>query len=119
METNATNIEFIFKYKINEKWREPLTEIEIAVHLNPDFLIREEVKSIPMAVSLKNHKIIWKTKEISPSNSSKGKILLAFTNSNVAPKLIIKEIRLTMKCHNKGMLDGLMLECAQEDGQVS
>ena len=23
-----------------------------------------------------------------------------------------------MKCHNKGMLDGLMVECKQEDGQV-
>ena len=90
-----------------------MTEIEIAVHLNPEFVIREEVKSIPMAVSLKNHKIIWKTKEISLTNSSKGKILLSFTNSNVPSKLIIKEIRLTMKCLNKGMLDGLMAECKQ------
>jgi hypothetical protein len=70
-----------------------------------------------MAVSLKNHKIIWKTKEISSTNSSKGKILLAFTSSNVPSKNIIKEIRLNMKCHHKGMLDGLMAECSQDDGQ--
>lgn len=66
-----------------------------------------------MAVSLKNHKIIWKAKEISHTASSKGKILLAFTNSNVPAKSIIKEIRLNMKCVNKGMLEGLGVECLQ------
>lgn len=66
-----------------------------------------------MAVSLKNHKIIWKAKEISHTTSSKGKILLAFTNSNVPAKSIIKEIRLNMKCQNKCMLGGLNLTCLQ------
>ena len=94
----------MFKYKINEKWAEALMDVEIAVHLNPDFVISGDFRSIPMAVSLRNHKIIWKTKEISHSAAAKGKILLAFTSSNVPAKSIIKEIKLSMKCHNKCML---------------
>lgn len=62
-----------------------------------------------MAVSLRNSKIIWRTKEISHNSSGKGKILLAFTKSNVPTNQIIKEIKLTMKCVNKGMIENLNL----------
>jgi hypothetical protein len=70
-------------------------------------MVTGDCKTIPMAVSLRNSKIVWKTKEISHQAAAKGKILLAFTNSNISPKKIIKEIRLSMKCLNKGMIDGL------------
>jgi hypothetical protein len=49
-----------------------------------------DCKSVPSAYSLKNNKITWKTKEIIPNASnSKGKIILAFGSSNLAPSLII------------------------------
>lgn len=78
-----------------------------------------DCKSVPSAYSLKNNKITWKTKEILPnSNNSKGKIILAFGSSNISPKHIIKEIKLTMKA-NCGLIDNLRAECIQDWGYTS
>jgi hypothetical protein len=105
-EVSSSSIEFTFKYKINEKWKHRLYEVDISVYLNKEFLVME-CKSIPSAYSLRNNKITWKTKEIHPnSNNSKGKIILAFGSTNIAPKHIIKEIKLTMKA-NCGLIDNL------------
>ena len=69
-----------------------------------------DCKTVPAAHSLKSGKVIWKTKEISwgSGNKSKGKVLLAFGSSNVPPKNIIKEIKLSMKCAS-GLIDGMEL----------
>ena len=78
-----------------------------------------DCKSVPSAYSLKNNKITWKTKEILPnSNNSKGKIVLAFGSSNIPPKKIIHEIKLTMKA-NCGLIDQLRAECQQDWGYTS
>jgi hypothetical protein len=78
-----------------------------------------DCKSVPSAYSLKNNKITWKTKEILPSSSnSKGKIILAFGGTNILPKDIIKEIKLTMKA-NCGLIDNLKAECLQQWGYSS
>jgi hypothetical protein len=75
-----------------------------------------DCKSVPSAYSLKNNKITCKTKEIMPfSHNSKGKIILAFGSSNISPKNIIKEIKLSMKA-NCGLIDNLKVECIQEWG---
>lgn len=117
-EVSSSNIEFTFKYKINEKWKERLYDIDISVYLNKEFLVMD-CKSVPSAYSLKNNKITWKTKEIAQhSNNSKGKIILAFGSSNIAPKYIIKEIKLTMKS-NCGLIEQLKTECVQDWGYTS
>lgn len=78
-----------------------------------------DCKSVPSAYSLKNNKITWKTKEIVPgANNCKGKIILAFGSSNVAPKHIIKEIKLSMKA-SCCLLDNLKAECVQDWGHVA
>lgn len=78
-----------------------------------------DCKSVPSAYSLKNNKITWKTKEILPNaNNSKGKIILAFGSTNIAPKHIIKEIKLNMKA-NCGLIDNMRAECVQDFGYRS
>lgn len=78
-----------------------------------------DCKSVPSAYSLKNNKITWKTKEIMPfSHNSKGKIILAFGSSNISPKNIIKEIKLSMKA-SCGLIDNLAVECKQDWGGIS
>lgn len=78
-----------------------------------------DCKSVPSAYSLKNNKITWKTKEIMPnSHNSKGKIILAFGASNIAPKHIIREIKLTMKA-NCGLIEQLRSECHQDCGHIT
>lgn len=61
MEVNSSNIEFTFKYKMNEKWKHKIFELDINVYLNKDFIVLD-CKSIPAANSLKNNKVTWKTK---------------------------------------------------------
>jgi hypothetical protein len=34
MEVSSSNIEFTFKYKLNEKWKHKLSDIDISVLLN-------------------------------------------------------------------------------------
>lgn len=93
-------------------------DVDISVYLNREFMVMD-CKSVPSAYSLKNNKITWKTKEILPfSNNSKGKIILAFGSSNIAPKHIIKEIKLSMKA-NCGLIDALKVECVQDWGYIS
>ena len=88
-EVGPSSIEFTFKYKMNEKWKHHLFDVDISVYLNKEFLVMD-CKSVPSAYSLKSNKITWKTKEILPnSNNSKGKIVLAFGSSNIPPKKII------------------------------
>jgi len=88
------------------------------VYLNKEFLVMD-CKSVPSAYSLKNNKITWKTKEILPNaNNSKGKIILAFGSSNISPKHIIKEIKLTMKA-NCCLIENLKAECIQDYGYTS
>lgn len=78
-----------------------------------------DCKSIPVANSLKNNKVTWKTKEIIPnSNNSKGKILLAFSQAKFPPKQILAEIRLNMKC-NCGLIENLNAEVKQEFNQIT
>jgi len=78
-----------------------------------------DCKSVPPAYSLRNNKITWKTKEIIPnSNNSKAKIILAFGSSNIPPKKIIKEIKLTCKA-NCGLIEQLKAECHQDWGYTS
>jgi hypothetical protein len=78
-----------------------------------------DCKSVPSAYSLKNNKITWKTKEIIPNSANaKGKIILAFGSSNIAPKHIIKDIKLSMKA-NWGLIEGLRAECLQDCGHLS
>lgn len=56
------------------------------MHLNKDFIVGD-CNSIPPAVSLRNNKVTWKSKEIVPgSSSAKGKILLAFSQAKFPPK---------------------------------
>jgi len=115
---SSSNIEFTFKYKINDKWKQRLYDVDISVFLNREFVVMD-CKSVPSAYSLKNNKITWKTKEILPnSNNSKGKIILAFGGTNILPKDIIKEIKLTMKA-NCGLIDNLKSECLQQWGHSS
>jgi hypothetical protein len=117
-EVSSSNIEFTFKYKTNEKWKHRLYDVDISVHLSKEFVVRD-CKSVPSAYSLRNGKITWKTKEILPnSNNSKGKIILAFASSNIAPKHIIKEVKLTMKA-NCGLIDPMRAECHQDWGYTS
>jgi len=117
-EVSSSNIEFTFKYKINDKWKQRLYDVDISVFLNREFVVMD-CKSVPSAYSLKNNKITWKTKEILPnSNNSKGKIILAFGGTNILPKDIIKEIKLTMKA-NCGLIDNLKSECLQQWGHSS
>lgn len=72
-----------------------------------------DCKSVPNANSLKNNRVTWKTKQIAPSsNNAKGKIILAFGSTNIQPKHIIKEIRLSMKS-NCGLIEHLKAECVQ------
>jgi hypothetical protein len=52
------------------------------------------------------------------SQNSKGKIILAFGSSNIAPKNIIKEIKLSMKA-NCGLIENLSVECVQDWGYTS
>ena len=86
MEVNSSNIEFTFKYKLNEKWKSKINDLEITVYLNKEFVVLD-CKCIPFAHSLKHNKVVWKTKEISPgSSNSKGKILLAFGQAKFPPK---------------------------------
>ena len=61
MEVSANNIEFIFKYKMNEKFQKKLYDIDISVYLNPQF-VPMDCKTVPTAHSLKNGKVTWKTK---------------------------------------------------------
>jgi hypothetical protein len=113
---NSTNIEFTFKYKMNEKWKHKIYDFDINVYLNKQF-IALDCKSIPVANSLKNNKVTWKTKEIAPNSpNSKGKILLAFSQAQLPPKHILAEIRLNMKC-NCGLIDNLSSEIRQESSQ--
>ena len=70
---------------MNEKWKNKIYDLDIIVHLNKDFVVLD-CKSIPAAHSLKNNKVVWKTKEIAPNSSnSKGKILLAFGQAKFPP----------------------------------
>jgi hypothetical protein len=112
---SSSNIEFTFKYKLNDKWRHRLYDVDISVFLHREFVVMD-CKSVPSAYSLKNNKITWKTKEILPNSAnSKGKIILAFGGTNVLPKEIIREVKLTMKA-NCGLVEGLQAECQQEWG---
>ena len=78
-----------------------------------------DCRSIPVAHSLKNNKVTWKTKEIIPGGSnSKGKILLAFGQAKFPPKKIISEIKLSMKS-NCGIIEGLEASCQQDWGYES
>lgn len=117
-EVGSSNVEFTFKYKVNEKWRHRLYDIDISVYLHREFLVMD-CKSVPSAYSLKNNKITWKTKEILPqAANAKGKIILAFGSTNLPPALIITHIRLTMKA-NCGLLESLGARCSQEWGYVA
>ena len=88
------------------------------MHLNKDF-VAGDCNSIPPALSLRNNKVTWKSKEIVPNTSSaKGKILLAFSQAKFPPKEILAEIRLSMKS-NCGLIEGLGAEVRQEYSQVS
>lgn len=76
------------------------------MYLNKDFVVLD-CKSIPAANSLKNNKVTWKSKEIVPgSSSSKGKILLAFSQAKFPPKDILAEVKLNMKC-NCGLIENM------------
>lgn len=91
---------------MNEKWKHKIYEFDINVHLHKQFIVLD-CKSIPVANSLKNNKVTWKTKQISPNSSnSKGKILLAFSQAKFPPKDIISEIKLNMKS-NCGLIENL------------
>jgi hypothetical protein len=97
---------------MNEKWKHKIYDFDINVYLNKQF-IALDCKSIPVANSLKNNKVTWKTKEIVPNSpNSKGKILLAFSQAQLPPKHILAEIRLNMKC-NCGLIDNLSSEIRQ------
>jgi hypothetical protein len=92
--------------------------VDISVFLNKEFFLID-CKSVPSAYSLKNNRITWKTKEIMPlSHDSKGKIILAFGSSNISPKSIIKEIKLSMKA-NYGLIESLKAECVQDWGYTA
>ena len=97
---------------MNEKWTHKIYEFDINVFLNKDFVVLD-CKSIPVANSLKNNKVTWKTKEITPGSSkSKGKILLAFSQVQFPPKQILSEIRLCMKS-NCGLIENLNADLKQ------
>lgn len=103
---------------MNEKWKHKIFEFDINVYLNKDFVVLD-CKSIPAANSLKNNKVTWKNKEIIPnSNSSKGKILLAFSQAKFPPKSILSEIRLSMKS-NCGLIDNLTAEIHQDSNFIA
>jgi hypothetical protein len=92
--------------------------VDISVYLSKEFVVMD-CKSVPSAYSLKNNKITWKTKEIMPfSHNAKGKIILAFGSSNIAPSHIVKEVRLSMKA-NCGLIDGLTAQCRQDWGHTA
>ena len=61
MEVNSNNIEFTFKYKMNERWKHRIFDFDINVYLNKEFVVLD-CRSIPVAHSLKNNKVTWKTK---------------------------------------------------------
>lgn len=83
------------------------------MYLNKDFVVLD-CKSIPVANSLKNNKVTWKSKEIVPNSSSaKGKILLAFSQAKFPPKEILAEIKLNMKS-NCGLIENLGAEVRQD-----
>ena len=91
---------------MNEKWKHKIYDFDINVYLNKEFVVLD-CRSIPVAHSLKNNKVTWKTKEILPNaQNSKGKILLAFGQAKFPPKKIISEIKLSMKSPC-GILEGL------------
>lgn len=117
-EVSSSSVEFTFKYKLNEKWKARLFDVDISVHLNKSFMVMD-CKSIPTAYALKNNRVTWKCKEIAPGQqNSKGKIILGFGSTNLPPHQIIQEVRLTMKA-NCGLIEGLEAHCQQQWGHTA
>ncbi len=46
---------------MNEKWKHKIFDFDINVYLNKEFVVLD-CRSIPVAHSLKNNKVTWKTK---------------------------------------------------------
>lgn len=87
-------MEYVFRYKVNERWKDPLYDIEINVILDPNFIF-SDCKTTPLANSLQGKRVNWKAKQL--ADNARGKLSLTFVDGNIAAKDIIKEIRLIMK----------------------
>lgn len=91
---NESIVEYIFKYKVNEKWKEPLHDIEIDILIDHNFIF-SDCKTTPLANSLQGKRVNWKAKHL--AENAKGKLSLTFIDGNLDVKEIIKEIRLHMR----------------------
>lgn len=84
---NESIVEYIFKYKVNEKWKEPLHDIEIDILIDHSFIF-SDCKTTPLANSLQGKRVNWKAKHL--AENAKGKLSLTFIDGNLDVKEIIK-----------------------------